>query len=340
MSAVSTMLMLFSTLLYCSSRTPRRLETGVEPESSGSCPSSISAKERRVNITTQVRHILEDDIIPAFSCDLGTCQKNPALSCSHVYSNSSINSPGYYWLRRCDGSTFRAYCLKDSPCGCSERNNGWKRIAFLNTTDTSQPCPGGTRQFSQSQPIRTCARVTHGCMSLVYNTDYMPYQHVCGQVIGFQYRSPDAFSPYYEDRSKTIDDNYMDGVSITYGHFPRRHIWTLTAGLDETRTDFRRCPCANRYQTYDGVIPPFVGSDYFCETGSRSAVGTDFYSADPLWDGEGCGAVSTCCTSTTAPWFCKTLPEISRENVEVRLCGDEDNNNENIPIQLIELYVQ
>ncbi len=195
--------------------------------------------------------------------------------------------------------------------------------------------------FSESLPIRTCARQTHGCLSLVYSTDYAPYERVCGRVIGYQHRSPDAFSPYYEDRSKTIDENYMDGVSITYGYFPRKHIWTFTAGLDETRTDFRGCPCANRNQAYSGVIPPFVGSDYFCETASRSAAVLRFYPNDPLWDGQGCGEISTCCTGTTAPpWFCKTLPLATRENVEVRLCGDESNSNENIPIELIEIYVQ
>ncbi len=76
------------------------------------------------------------------------------------------------------------------------------------------------------------------------------------------------------------------------------------------------------------------------ETASRSAVGTEFFPNDTLWDGQVCGEICTCCTGTTASWFCKTLPLATRENVEVRLCADENNNNENIPIELIAIYMQ
>ena len=34
----------------------------------------------------------------------------------------------------------------------------------------------------------------------------------------------------------TIDDGYVDGVSITHGNHPRKHIWTLAAALDEVTT--------------------------------------------------------------------------------------------------------
>ena len=37
---------------------------------------------------------------------------------------------------------------------------------------------------------------------------------------------------YYSNPSLTIDDLYVDGVSITYGSAPRRHIWTYVNGLN------------------------------------------------------------------------------------------------------------
>lgn len=320
--------------------TPLRYEVNTEPEFSDSCPTSRSSADLRESISAQIRSIITEDILPAFRCELGDCEKNPALSCNHIYSNRSTNTSGYYWLRKCDGSSFRAYCAMSNPCGCSGNSGGWRRIAFVNMTDPFQPCPGGTRLFRESNPIRTCARLTHGCISLMYDTDFMSYQHVCGRVIGYQHRSPDAFSPYNSDTAKTIDENYIDGVSITYGHSPRKHIWSFAVGLDETTTDNNRCPCANRNFPYNSKVPPFIGNDYFCETGSRMAVGTGFYAEDPVWDGEGCGAISTCCSFNNAPWFCKALPQTTRENIELRMCGDEDNENENIPVQLIELYVQ
>ena len=304
------------------------------------CPAGGTISSARDAISVEVQAIIRNQILPALQCDFGTCKDNPAQSCNEIYENNPSSVSGNYWLKRCDGAVVQVYCSMGNPCGCSGRTGGWKRVAFLNTTDASQPCPGGTRLFTESSPIRTCGRYVHGCVSLLYNNDFMEYQHVCGKMIGYQYRSPDAFASYNADTSKTIDDNYLDGVSITYGSGPRKHIWSFAVGLDETRVDTNRCPCANRGFTYNGVIPPFIDNNYFCATGSRTAVGTGFYSDDPVWDGMGCGQVSTCCTLNNPPWFCRTLPTASRENVEVRLCGDENNNNENIPISLIELYVQ
>ena len=34
---------------------------------------------------------------------------------------------------------------------------------------------------------------------------------------------------------------------------------------------------------------PYVGSDYFCDTASKSRYQHVFYPNDPLWDGQGCG---------------------------------------------------
>ena len=46
-----------------------------------------------------------------------------------------------------------------------------------------------------------------------------------------------------------------------------------------------------------------------------------FYLYDPLWDGEGCRSTSTCCEFNTPPWFYKSLPQNSSDNLELRLCG-------------------
>lgn len=308
--------------------------------SSDTCPTQRSLATIREGISEDIQAILRDRVVPSYQCDLGSCETNPAPSCNHIYESNSSSVSGMYWLRRCDGATVQVNCTMGNPCGCSGQDGGWKRIAYLDTTDTNQPCPGGLRLFAESNPFRTCARLTHGCVSIMYPTDFMEYSRVCGKIIGYQHRSPDAFSPYNQDRAKTIDNNYVDGVSLTYGQSPRNHIWTFAVGLDETRTDVNRCPCANSAFPYTAVVPPFIGNDYFCATASRQAVGAGFYPNDPVWDGLGCGPSSTCCSFNNPPWFCKTLSEPTRENVELRMCGDEDNNNENIPVTLIELYVQ
>ena len=131
----------------------------------------------------------------------------------------------------------------------------------------------------------------------------------------------------------TIDSNYVSGMSITHGESPRKHIWTFAAALDETRSNYNVCPCTKTDTPYTGRVPPFIGNDYFCDTGSREQYEGRFYSEDPLWDGEGCGPTSSCCQFNSPPWFCKELPQPTTDDVEVRVCGTT-------PIELIELYVQ
>ena len=88
------------------------------------------------------------------------------------------------------------------------------------------------------------------------------------------------------------------------------------------------------------VYAPFIGNDYFCDTGSETDGGTDFYGDDPLWDGQGCGPNNECCTFNNPPWFCKQLPQTTSDDLELRICANQPTNNEDVPIEYIELYVQ
>ncbi len=42
---------------------------------------------------------------------------------------------------------------------------------------------------------------------------------------------------------------------------------------------------------------------------------------------------------TTLHWFCATLPQMTADDLEIRLCRDSDSNDEDIIISLIEIYV-
>ena len=66
------------------------------------------------------------------------------------------------------------------------------------------------------------------------------------------------------------------------------------------------------------------------------------YSDDPLWDGQDCGGdEGTCCDPPNLPWFCKELPETTTDDLEVRLCAVQHSGiDEDIPIELLELYIQ
>ena len=64
------------------------------------------------------------------------------------------------------------------------------------------------------------------------------------------------------------------------------------------------------------------------------------YPNDPLWDGQGCGRLNTCCSFNNLPWFMKELPSPTGDDIEMRLCADESRSNEDIPVEVIELDVQ
>ena len=128
-----------------------------------------------------------------------------------------------------------------------------------------------------------------------------------------------------------------------YGSTPRQHIWTFAAANDETPgSTNNKCHCTNSkaHVAFTGVIPPFIGDDYFCETGSRVSVQNRWYLDDPLWDGEGCGRFSSCCDRDNRPWFCKELPANMTDDIELRMCFNENRSNEDVGLEIIELYVQ
>ena len=88
----------------------------------------------------------------------------------------------------------------------------------------------------------------------------------------------------------------------------------------------------------------FVESDYFCESGLhsvwRASYGGVFFPNDVLWDGQNCTSTSTCCQFNNPPWFTKDLPNASMDDIELRICTNAEITVDDIPIELIELYVQ
>ena len=184
-----------------------------------------------------------------------------------------------------------------------------------------------------------CKRNGPGCTSLTFPVRGVKYSKVCGKVNGYQYHQMNGFGPYYHNLH-SIDEGYMDGLSLTHGQHPRSHIWTFVNAWDETRTDQYACPCARPNATFTGRIPPFIGTDYFCATGSRSAATAQWYTDDPLWDGEGCGTNNACCQFNSPPWFCKDLPESTTDDIELRVCHNEADTVENVGVEVVNIFIQ
>ena len=219
-------------------------------------------------------------------------------------------------------------------CGGS---TGWKRVVYLNMSDPTQQCPSVWQEITT--PHRVCGRrsTSASCEGLTYATGSEQYDQVCGRIIGYQIGHTDAF---LNALSRSVDTYYLDGVSMTHGS-PRQHIWSFANGLSEVNTNpMSTCPCvAGSSSNY---IPSFVGRNYFCESGitSNHSMGVFYPNGDPLWDGQGCGPTSSCCTFNSPPWFNIRLSSPTTDDIEVRICGNEGIANEDTPIQLIELYVK
>ena len=263
-----------------------------------------------------------------------------ASSCSAFFAMYPSSPSGHYWIRSSNGSAVHVYC--DMTRSCGNITGGWMRMASLNWSNESLPCPDGFRERSDSG-IHTCGinSTTGSCPSLIFETYGTEYSRVCGEINAYQVGTPDAFGLHGRGSNITIDSNYVDGVSLTHGSNPRRHIWTFVAAHDDwSSTIFLDsvCQCVKQ-----GIMAPpsFVGMDYFCDTGNRkSGRSYTLFASDPLWDGTGCASTSKCCSFNNPPWFHKQLPSATTDNIEMRVCRDENRNNEDIAISNVEIYVQ
>ena len=217
---------------------------------------------------------------------------------------------------------------------------GWRRAVYLDMTDPNTNCPSGWQLTGYSK--RTCGRANSSrlsCDSVFFSVSGGPYSQVCGRIRAYQWGLPDAFLGYNYDGQTTIDSTYVSGVAVMYGS-PRQHIWTFANGAWENGVSFSNCPCDISSST---SVPPFVGENYFCESGYVSGSGLPpltFHSNDTLWDGRDCHSTSTCCSLHNPPYFTKTINQTTTDDLELRMCLHDSANYDNIAVELVELYVK
>ena len=327
----------------CTASLPPLVGGGGECSASGG---SELVNEVRQNVPTLLPRVLHCML------QLGHTPETPATSCTELAEREPDISSGNYWILNSTQSPVQVFCEMGDvfPSGLNV-TGGWVRVANLNMTDPNQQCPENLQLSYTNQPIRLCGkRTANGCDSVIFTNYGVQYQQVCGRVRGYQFGSPDAFERVFGCPTCTnIDDSYVDGVSITHGASPRKHIWTYAAALVEEPQGLSdphpnaACPCTGR-----GDPPPnFVGSDYYCESALNSGSGNfpwepfRFYPDDPLWDGQDCRqSERTCCDPPNLPWFCKQLPQSTTDYLEFRICGDQSLADEDTPVNLVQLYIQ
>ena len=145
---------------------------------------------------------------------------------------------------------------------------------------------------------------------------------------------PNAFGPYVNDQNDA--NTVVDGILISHGK-GRKHVWAYATGYEKVVTESSNlvCPCTD--PRYNGIVPPFIGNDYYCDSGVDSNPRNGEFYTTPLWTGEGCTPPNFCCSHSGMPWFCKTLPAPTTDYIEIRNC--HNMAYENTALELIELYI-
>ena len=201
-------------------------------------------------------------------------------------------------------------------------------------SDPTEQCPFAWREYNNSG-VRACGRPTSssGSCAAIHHFTSRQYSRVCGRVIGYQFASPDAFR--HHDKSNSID---LDGIKITHGT-NHSHIWSYVAGYTQINIQhLSKCPCS--IDNGQGIDPPSsVGDNYYCESGNPNNHSESLYTDNPLWDGQQCEG--TCCTGTNSPpWFSVDFRKQTTDAIEVSICCDQNTEDEDVPVELIEIFVQ
>ena len=294
-------------------------------------------------IKLRENNIVKIIVCPTAGLPMAFCNSlgiyNPLLySCSEVLENIPNAASGYYNISQSNGSIVNVYCdMEGSNC---DGNGGWMRIGYINMTEPGATCPQGLHSYTYGGKT-LCDKsqgLGYGCNSTFFSAIGLNYTKVCGQARGYQFGWPDGI---YQNNggSPNIDGAYVDGLSITHGSNPRQHIWTYAVGSYEEDTSTYSCPC-NTGTT--ATTPSYVGNDYYCESGATSSTigSSEIFPNDIIWDGQQCGSrESPCCSSSTIPWFIKTLPQSVTDDIELRMCSSERYPDEATPIDIIEIYV-
>ena len=207
----------------------------------------------------------------------------------------------------------------------------WRQVFYLNTSNEDQSCPGNWIARLNNMSVRGCAGTPDSCQSAFNGDINAAYNKVCGKVIGIGGGFPDAFF-IHDVASTTIEDNYLDGVSVTHGaNGSRTHIWSFATGHRFVNFTRERCPCDNSDRLVAPLPPSEVGDNYFCTT---------TYSLDRVWSGSDCNTASSCCSFHNPPYFSVQLPTPTTDQIELRICTDEPSDDEVVYVQFAEIYVQ
>ena len=258
---------------------------------------------------------------------------SPALLPAMASNNCSLQQDNMNILRRSAQNILNEIYTR--PCSCG--GAGWTRVAYFDMSDPTQTCP--SNWTLNTSPVRGRERTSSSsltCDSVFYPVNGLSYSRVCGMASAYHKGEANGFG------AVNVINDPVSGLSVTHGQAgSRQHVWTFVVAENDVQpTSNDNCPRSNPSITWPYSVPSFLGNDYFCDTGRHqtSHSSSAFYNNDPLWDGEGCASTSSCCEFNSPPWFCKSLPQPTTDDLEIRLCNYFTSGDK--IVTLINIYVQ
>ena len=175
----------------------------------------------------------EEKVCSSFCSSLGMLQSSPGKSCADIYqiNKASRGVSGLYWINTTSGLQ-QVNCDMELECG--GHKGGWTTIVKLDTSK-GDPCPSGwtkiTAPGDSPKVVYRSGNDAGSCYSAIFYTYNIIFNKICGQVKGYMKGTPNGFYSTKYD-TKSINDYYVDGLSITLGN-PRKHVWTYAIGLSD-----------------------------------------------------------------------------------------------------------
>ena len=248
------------------------------------------------------------------------------ISCKEILEKNPNSKNGEYTLYDpVAKKDYKAHCVMTGEQQCGNI----KGYTYVYEIAPSKECPVGfikTNSLCTRPPTKS-----GGCFSFTVSTHGINYARVCILFYGYQVGTPDGVSG--SNRPGSIDEAYVDGVSITHGKSPRKHIWTYMASQSEKKPI---CPCSTGSTV---KVPDFIGKNYRCESGNpdETAVSGKLYNEDMLWDGYDCNDVEDSCCGNRYTYA--VLPSSTTDDIDVRVCTDEATTDEDIAIYGVRMLV-
>ena len=277
----------------------------------------------------------QENVCTTFCTSLGMLESSPGKSCDDIYqiNKASRGVSGLYWINTTSG-IHQVNCNMELQCGGYK--GGWTRVVQFDTSQ-GDPCPTEWSPITTpgANPKQVCqSELTDDCLSTIFITYNISFHKICGRVRGYQKGNTNAFNA-----DPSINDPYVDGVSITLG-YPRKHVWTYAIGISDggSNVNYAYCPCA----AIRGTDPPsFVRDHYYCESGNTGIHDSSaYFTTDPVWDGLECLESVNCCAHPGMPWFLRQFATAQETFIEARICRDQDLSNEGVLVESMELYIQ